>query len=483
MNALSDFASEVKFRERMRGYDYDEVDKYVEAVSRAAAGAKERIAELEHRVAQAESHTGNGDGGAELRETLLRTLVLAQRTADAAVSEARSEARSITDSARERAAKTVSEAEEAANERLRSAEERADRMLAESEENGQLIVAEAKRTAAAELASERQRAQEELRILEATKSELEAAVAQIQARLDNERDTLRSLAASFQTFVQKFEPPGNITEPAGESEAFEAIDGTGRIEAVEIPTVEDRDPDGRATVAHDASTDADGIAALKASDDASEDVAGGSQAGLGAAGDSQDDQAVEASNEPEDGSVHGFLPAPDDSARASEDGLEEMLPADAVDAATLPGLPAVGWGTATGSEPSEEVDAAATEPVASDAARSAAAERGHGWADQAPDSALRGDLVASVGPATIPFGVDSPELFDMEAEDEEFIEQLRQVVSSEAPLSDEDAAMAAFFDHDDGAGHHRSASTGTKSGNSGSRSWASGGGGRLGPRA
>ena len=47
----------------------------------------------------------------------------------------------------------------------------------------------------------------------------------------------------------------------------------------------------------------------------------------------------------------------------------------------------------------------------------------------------------------------SPELFDIEAEEDDgFIEQLRQVVSSDAPLPSADAAMAAFFDHDEGAG-------------------------------
>ena len=92
MNALSDLAAEVKFRERMRGYDYEEVDNYVKTVSRVTAQARDRIAELEHRVDQLESQDGNDEGVTEIRETLLRTLVLAQRTADSAVSEARSEA-------------------------------------------------------------------------------------------------------------------------------------------------------------------------------------------------------------------------------------------------------------------------------------------------------------------------------------------------------------------------------------------------------
>jgi len=387
MNALSDLVSEVKFRERMRGYDYEEVDTYVKTVSRAAAQAKDRIAELEHRLAQLESRDGNDDGEAEIRETLLRTLVLAQRTADSAVAEARSEAKSITDSAKERAAKTVSEAEAAANERLRSAEERAARIVAESEENGQLILAEAKKTAAAELASERERAHEELRDLETSRSELEAVVAEIEARLDAERDVLRSLSVSFQSFVEKFEP-----------------------------------------AAGDVSTDGDGAETLEPS----EDVAEREEAPPGAVHDAQGDQDVEADPEP---------------------AVEEALPADAVDAGTVPDLPVVEWDEQVGHDPSEDVDTAEPEPVTAEVVRLEPTASGNGSANGEPDDSLRADEVPSTGPATMPFGVDSPELFDMDAEeDDEFIEQLRQVVSSDAPLPDGDAAMAAFFDHDDGGG-------------------------------
>ncbi|MXZ53300.1 MAG: hypothetical protein F4Z34_08960 [Acidimicrobiaceae bacterium] len=396
MNALNDLAAEVKFRERMRGYDYEEVDSYVKTVGRAAAQAKDRIAELEHRLAQLDSQAGDDDGGTEIRETLLRTLVLAQRTADSAVSEARSEAKSITDSAKERAAKTVSEAETAANERLRSAEERAARMLAESEENGQLIIAEAKKTAAAELASERERAQAELRDLETSKSELETVVAEIQARLESERDMLRSLAVSFQSFVEMFEPVADDSDP----------------------------------VADDASTDGDGAEALEASEDIAEEEAPPSAADA-----APDDQALEAD---------------------PETGVEQALPADAVDADTVPDLPMVEWDEDIEHDPydpSEDIDTAVSEPVAADVVPLEASTSGNGSANGEPDDSFRADEVPSTGPATMPFGVDSPELFDMDAEeDDEFIEQLRQVVSSDAPLPDGDAAMAAFFDHDDGGG-------------------------------
>ncbi len=412
MNALSDLAAEVKFRERMRGYDYEEVDNYVKTVSRVTAQARDRIAELEHRVDQLESQDGNDEGVTEIRETLLRTLVLAQRTADSAVSEARSEAQSITDSAKERAAKTVSEAETAANERLRSAEERAARMLSESEENGQIIIAEAKRTAATELASEREQAQEELRDLETTRSDLESIVAEIQARLDNERDMLRSLAVSFQSFVEKFEPADGADGDAAE-----------RLEAAE-----DRADRPEAT---------------------------------------DDDQAVEAGTdpgavadpEPPGGPALEFLPPEEETAQELGDALGDVPAPEAEDTDSVPEVPVVEWdeedeeGEEVGHDLTDDREAPEKDHTQPEVVRLQSSSGGNGASDRKRDDAHDGDEAAAAGPATMPFGVDSPELFDMDAEeDDEFIEQLRQVVSSDATLPDKDAAMAAFFDHDEGAG-------------------------------
>ena len=412
MNALSDLAAEVKFRERMRGYDYEEVDNYVKTVNRAAAQARDRIVELEHRLNQFESQDGNDEGATEIRETLLRTLVLAQRTADSAVSEARSEAQSITESAKERAAKTVSEAEAAANERLRSAEERAARMLSESEENGQVIIAEAKRTAATELASEREQAQEELQDLETTRSDLESIVAEIQARLDNERDMLRSLAVSFQSFVEKFEPADSADGDAAEGlEAAE--DRTGRPEA--------------------------------ADDD--QDVETGN------------DPGVAADPEPPRGPALEFLPAEGETTQEPGDALDDLPATDAVDTDSVPEVPVIGWDEGdeedeeVGHDPSGDREAPEQDHAPPDVVRLQSSSGGNGASHRERDDAHNGDEATSAGPATMPFGVDSPELFDMDAEeDDEFIEQLRQVVSSDATLPDKDAAMAAFFDHDEGAG-------------------------------
>ena len=452
MNALNDLSTEVRFRERMRGYDFEEVDSYVKAVSRAVATGRDQISDLQQRLAQTESHGGNGDGLNETREMLLRTLVLAQRTADTAVSEARTEARSITDSARERAAKTVAEAEAAANERLRSSEERAAQTLAEAEENCQLILSEAKRTAAAELAVERARKIEEIDALEATRADLEAATAAIQARLDNERWQLRSLATSFQSFVEQFEPvadpgdsTGELTEAGGPARETE-VDGTtmpgpGGM-AAEFG--DGADPGVQEEPAAEFSLEPGGESPVAEPGPGEGVPADEQDTGEGAPAAEQDTGEGVPADEQDTGEE---VPADDDAGEV----LGNALAAGATDrltADTEPDLPPVGWA-------GEDADTADAAPA--DAAPDGADSTGPAVAEQARQGSA--DPRPSDGPETVAAPVmhsaktGTPELFDIEAEeDDEFIEQLRQVVSSDAPLPGADAAMAAFFDHDEGTG-------------------------------
>jgi len=420
MNALNDLSTEVRFRERMRGYDFEEVDSYVKAVSRAVAQGRDQISDLQQRLAQTESPTGNGDGLSETREMLLRTLVLAQRTADMAISEARAEAKSITDSAQERAAKTVAEAEAAANERLRSSEERAANTLSEAEENCQLILSEAKRTAAAELATERARKIEEIKALEATRADLEAATAAIQARLDSERSQLGSLAASFQSFVEQFEP---VTDP-GDSSGVPAEAGGSDLD-IEV----DESPMPGAGELTAAPEDEDG--------DAHTEPAGESSLDPG-------DQAPAAEQDSGDEAPAAEHDAGDVSA---EDAVADALTTDELDVDAPPDLPQVEWAE-------EDADSDADMNDGASESAYAAGPAGAGDAHQeSPDPRPSDEPEPVAAPAMHSAEARSPELFDIEAEeDDEFIEQLRQVVSSDAPLPSADAAMAAFFDHDDGAG-------------------------------
>jgi cell division initiation protein len=112
---------EVEFRDRLRGYDTDEVDEFLEEVAIA-------VDELYRRLAS--SAGGHSAAATEAQEPLRvaeptfdddsirRTLILAQRTADMAIKEAADEAARILDSARREAQELVGQATESAR-RLR----------------------------------------------------------------------------------------------------------------------------------------------------------------------------------------------------------------------------------------------------------------------------------------------------------------------------------------------------------------------------
>jgi len=80
---------DVQFREKVRGYHPSDVDAFVESVAEAFERLERRVLQTESRLAETESRS---TGSAEAEDSLRRTLVLAQRTADAAVQEAREEA-------------------------------------------------------------------------------------------------------------------------------------------------------------------------------------------------------------------------------------------------------------------------------------------------------------------------------------------------------------------------------------------------------
>src|SRR4051794_4762213 len=108
MDVTPQVINEVEFHQKMRGYDPDEVDDFLERVASAVEQLLERTRVAEQRAVAAERRGGQCPQRgppparatapvtktAESDETdaIKRTLVLAQRTADAAVKEAEEEA-------------------------------------------------------------------------------------------------------------------------------------------------------------------------------------------------------------------------------------------------------------------------------------------------------------------------------------------------------------------------------------------------------
>ena len=99
---------DVRFAEQWRGYRTDEVDEFVDQVADAFDQLEARLEDAAQRTARAERRLE--ERGPD--EDLGRTLVLAQRTADAALAEAQAEAARLVDEAEQRARAILDELEE-----------------------------------------------------------------------------------------------------------------------------------------------------------------------------------------------------------------------------------------------------------------------------------------------------------------------------------------------------------------------------------
>ena len=109
MDVTAKTLREVEFRERMRGYHPEDVDHFLEEVAAGLELLQERMRQALERASRAEAAASEAGGN---DETLRKTLVLAQRTADMAVQEAREQAARITAGAEQQAQSLISEAEE-----------------------------------------------------------------------------------------------------------------------------------------------------------------------------------------------------------------------------------------------------------------------------------------------------------------------------------------------------------------------------------
>lgn len=135
---------EVEFREKMRGYHPEDVDHFLEQVAAGLEVMQDRLRQAVERAQRAEAAASEA-GGSD--ETLRKTLVLAQRTADMAVQEAREQAARI----------------------LAGAEQQAQAMLAEAEEHGRRAHEDAINEVRAELGrleAAREQSQQEVEALE-----------------------------------------------------------------------------------------------------------------------------------------------------------------------------------------------------------------------------------------------------------------------------------------------------------------------------
>lgn len=147
---------EVEFREKLRGYHPDDVDDFLERVAAGLETLLDRLREANDRANRLEARaTDRIDDD----DSLKRTLILAQRTADLAVQEAQ-----------EAAAKTLAAAEEEARALLTRAESHANELLRMGEEQ----------------------LREDLRRLEGARDQMLADLHALTVWMDEERNRLRT---------------------------------------------------------------------------------------------------------------------------------------------------------------------------------------------------------------------------------------------------------------------------------------------------
>lgn len=175
MEVTPQILHDVDFRQAVRGYDKDEVDEFLERVAVGVGQLQDRLREALDRAAAAERKATEVDARpqrsneSDFDETLKRTLVLAQRTADAAIEEAKEEANQV-----------VSEAREEVERLLTSARQEAEQIKTQSREQA-LRDEETRR---AELL-------EQITDLDTTRSAMQTDIDVLNRHFDEQRERVR----------------------------------------------------------------------------------------------------------------------------------------------------------------------------------------------------------------------------------------------------------------------------------------------------
>jgi cell division initiation protein len=285
-----------EFKTIRKGADPDEVKAFLDevadeleraqnqstAMEARARAAVARLQELTEGGAAAGGAEGAGlQASAEESETISRTLLLAQRTADGAVADAKVRAEQILAQANEEAART-----------LDSTREMSASMLAEAR-------AEARQASEAERAA----VASEVDALKARRDFLESDVQHLETFLIDQRTRLRDAATSITDIAERV--PGGLGEvrapllsaadDTGElprpqidpSSSPETLETPGALESPEMPEVPEAPEIVDATPATGAGDDwGDETAALVVDDDAwGDDTGAGNGAGDGAGDD------------------------------------------------------------------------------------------------------------------------------------------------------------------------------------------------------
>jgi cell division initiation protein len=197
MDVTPQLLHDVEFREAKRGgYNTQDVDDFLERLAVALERQDVQLREARQRVEAAESRVAEAERRAALAEqrasetsdsddTLKRTLVLAQRTADAAIREAE-----------EQAARTLGSAQEQAGRLLAEAQDASARAQAQAEHDARSAHEEARAQVLAEMGQ-----------LEGVRDQLRYDVDLLERHLDGQRSRLYDVIGQLQALL---DDPGSL---------------------------------------------------------------------------------------------------------------------------------------------------------------------------------------------------------------------------------------------------------------------------------
>lgn len=182
-----------EFTERRRGYDIDQVERFLEEAGTALVQLLSLYRKLEERATRAEARA------AELEKGL--TAASAAAKASPVISE---------EDEIERATSTLVMARKTADATVAEARERAQTLVVDAEASSQTMIAEGRQRAEAEYATAKGRAIQEVAELESRRNNLHSAVTDIESRLEGYRAQLTGVAASLVSMVEDPTSLGSI---------------------------------------------------------------------------------------------------------------------------------------------------------------------------------------------------------------------------------------------------------------------------------
>ena len=236
---------DIEFREKLRGYHPDDVDAFVE---RVAAG----VEELQQRLRAAEGAgpartVVTADDGEVSEETIRRTLLMAQRTADMVLAEAQETAARSLAEAEESAARSRAEAEESAARSLTDAQESAARIVADAQAEAETMLSEATSDAQAMAQETIDRLQNEITRLETTRAALQEDIDELWVQSDTQRTQYRQMLVQALDVLDRQPAPDRQPTPdrtPREPAVVDAATSTVEPDAVdEVAEVQDEDDD------------------------------------------------------------------------------------------------------------------------------------------------------------------------------------------------------------------------------------------------